>query len=142
MFSVDLPCPRMGELLLRYLTSAAQPSYAPYTPLHILTHVTPNLTVLSPIVLTLPTLLLSLVLLGLSLSLSLLFFSLLSLKVPYRGTSVVDRGPLLASVLLQSPHPLTCSPLSEEKCGFGPLTPLRVATCISTKILLAEVTKK
>ena len=70
MFSVDLPCPRMGELLLRYLTSAAQPSYAPYTPLHILTHVTPNLTVLSPIVLTLPTLLLSLVLLGLSLSLS------------------------------------------------------------------------
>ena len=70
MFSVDLPCPRMGELLLRYLASAAQPSYAPYTPLHILTHVTPNLTVLSPIVLTLPTLLLSLVLLGLSLSLS------------------------------------------------------------------------
>jgi len=77
-----------------------------------------------------------------SLSLSLLFFSLLSLKVPYRGTSVVDRGPLLASVLLQSPHPLTCSSLSEEKCGFGPLTPLRVATCLSTKILLAEVTKK
>ena len=80
MFSVDFPCPRMGELLLRYLTSAAQPSYAPYTPLHILTHVTPNLTVLSPIVLTLPTLLLSLVLLGLSLSLSLsLTFVLLTL---------------------------------------------------------------
>ena len=78
MFSVDLPCPRMGELLLRYLASAAQPSYAPYTPLHILTHVTPNLTVLSPIVLTLPTLLLSLVLLGLSLSLSLVLLTLIS----------------------------------------------------------------
>ena len=141
MFSVDLPCPRMGELLLRYLTSAAQPSYAPYTPLHILTHVTPNLTVLSPIVLTLPTLLLSLVLLGLSLSLSLVLLTLISQSaIPWHQR--VGRGPLLASVLLQSPHTLTCSSLSEEKCGFGPLTPLRVATCLSTKILLAEVTKK
>ena len=104
----------MGELLLRYLTSAAQPSYAPYTLLHTLTHVIPNLTVLSSFVLTMPTLLMSLVLLALSLSLLLLFFSLLSLKMPYRGTSVVDRGPLLASVLFQSPHLLTCSPLSEE----------------------------